>query len=183
MITYNDIYEAARKERYSDQLQELPKNFVQNLADYLREKKEFSLKEDDNFSDVISKTKKQLENARTLFKELMLRRRRKILNLILIAAETGISKKDFENMLDFEKGLFEEFMKCIDSSDKKVSESLNGKKENHDNKFEKIVFMENVDEFMNLEGEKTGPFKKGEKTLLQKEIAKILIDAGKAEKI
>ena len=26
MITYNDIYEASRKERYSEQLQKLPKN-------------------------------------------------------------------------------------------------------------------------------------------------------------
>ena len=32
-------------------------------------------------------------------------RRKKILNLVLIAAETGISKKDFDNMLDFEKEL------------------------------------------------------------------------------
>jgi len=49
-------------------------------------------KEDDIFSEVIIKTKKQLENAVTLFKELMLRRRKKILDLILIAAETGIFK-------------------------------------------------------------------------------------------
>ena len=66
----------------------------------MKEKKEIASKQDDDFSDVIIKTKKQLENAITLFKELMLRRRKKILNLILIAAETGISKQDFENMLN-----------------------------------------------------------------------------------
>jgi len=95
MITYNDIYEAARKERYSDQLQNLPKNFIDEVADYLKDKKEISAKQDSDFSDVILKTKKQLENAITLFKELMLRRRKKILNLVLIAAETGISKQEY----------------------------------------------------------------------------------------
>ena len=111
MINYNDIYEAARKERYSEQLQNLPKNFISEVTKYLKEKKQISLKEDDTFSDVIIKRKKQLENAITLFKELMLRRRKKLLNLVLIAAETGISKQDFENMLEFEKVLFEELMK------------------------------------------------------------------------
>ncbi len=65
MITYNDIYEASRKERYSDQLQQLSKNFVNEVADYLKEKKEIASKQEDVFPDVIVKTKKQLENAMT----------------------------------------------------------------------------------------------------------------------
>ena len=129
MITYNDIYEAARKERYSEQLQNLPKNFILEVADYFKDKKEMALKVDDVFSDVIIKTKKQLENAITLFKELMLRRRKKLLNLVLIASETGISKQDFENMFAIEKELFEELMKCIEASDKKLNENLSGKKD------------------------------------------------------
>jgi len=179
MITYNDIYETARKERYSEQLQKLSKNFIIDLANYLKEKKEIASKEDDVFSDVIIKTKKQLENAITLFKELMLRRRKKILNLVLIAAETGISKQDFENMLSFEKTLFEGLMKCIDTSDKNLNGILNGKEENKKN--ELVVFKENVEEFVGLDGEKMGPYDKGQIVNLSKEIAKILIEDGKAE--
>ena len=179
MITYNDIYEASRKERYSEQLQELSKNFVQEVAEYLREKKEVSSKEDNDFSDVILKNKKQLENARTIFKELMLRRRKKILNLVLIATETGISKKDFDNMLDFERKLFEEIMKNVDFSDKKVSVVLNGKKEPNGKSL--VVFKEDVGEFMDFNGEMLGPFKKDGKAELHREIAKILIEDGKAE--
>jgi DNA replication initiation complex subunit (GINS family) len=180
MITYNDIYEAARKERYSSQLQPIPKNFVEEVANYLKEKKEIASKQDDDFSDVIMKTKKQLENAITLFKELMLRRRKKILNLVLIAAETGISKQDFDNMLAFEKDLFEDFMKNIDISDKRVSEVLNGGKV-QESKNELVVFIENVEEFMDLEGGKMGPFEKGQIANIPKEIAKILIDDSKAD--
>ena len=80
MITYNDIYEASRKERFSESLQPLPKTFVNEVSDYFRDKKEIASKDDEGFSDVIMKTKKQLENARIIFKELMRIRRKKLLN-------------------------------------------------------------------------------------------------------
>ena len=180
MITYNDIYEASRKERYSEQLQPLSKNFIKDVAEYLRDKKEIASKESDSFSEVILKTKKQLENAITLFKELMLRRRKKLLALVLIAAETGISKQDFDNMLNIEKGLFENLMKSIDSSDKELNEEINGKKIKEQNN-ELIIFLYSVDEFVGIDGGKMGPFEKGDIANISKEIAKILIDDGKCE--
>ncbi len=182
MITYNDIYEAARKERYSEQLQPVNKNFILEVSEYLKEKKEIASKEDDIFSDVIVKTKKQLENAITLFKELMLRRRKKILNLVLIAAETGISKQDFENMLTLEKEMFEELMKGIEVSDKKISELLNGKEKQTENN-DLIVFKEDIEELMDLDGKKMGPFEKGQIANLSKNIAKILVEDNKADYI
>jgi len=180
MITYNDIYEAARKERYSDQLQSLSKNFITEVAVYLKDKKQLTLKDDDVFSDMITKTKKQLENAVTLFKELMVRRRKKILHLVLIASETGISKQDFENMLTFEKALFEEIMGDIETSDKKVNELLSGKKE-EEGKHELVMFKEDVEELLDMEGEKLGPFEQGQVANIPKEIAKILIDDKRVE--
>ncbi len=180
MITYNDLYEYARKERYSTQLQKLPKSFVQSFSEYIAEKKEMTSKEDDAFSDTSIKNKKQMENAITLFKELVLRRRRKLLDLVLIASETGISKQDFDNMLDFEKSLFEELMKNIEISDKKLNESLNGNNE-EENKNELIVFKEDVDELVGFDGNKIGPFKKGQIANISKDIAKIIIEDGKAE--
>lgn len=182
MITYNEIYEAAKKERYSEQLQPLPKNFIVNVAEYLKEKKEMSLKEDDAFSDMITKTKKQFETAVVLFNELKRIRRKKILGLVLIASETGISKRDFENMLDFEKGLFEELMKSIDASDKKFNEIFNGAK-NEIMKNEMVVFKVDVEEFIGPDGEMMGGFKKGQIANLPYQIARILIEDEKAEKV
>ena len=181
MITYNDIYEAARKERYSEKLQPIAKNFISEVSSYLKEKKDIALKEEDVFSDVVIKTKKQLENAITLFRELMLRRRKKILSLVLIAAETGISKQDFDNMLLIEKDLFEELMRGIDASDKKLSEALNGKVEDGSFKNELIVFKENVDGLLDLNGDSLGPFETGQMANISSEIAKILVDDNKAE--
>ncbi len=182
MITYNDIYEAARKERYSEQLQQIPKNFILEFSKYIKEKREIVNKENEELSDIVIKTKKQLENATTLFKELIIRRRKKILNLVLIAAETGISKQDFENMLAMEKELFEGLMRCMDSSEKKLNESLtgNGKGELVKSN-DLVVFLEDVEEFLGADEEKMGPYKKGDIVNLPKEISKILFDGKKIE--
>ncbi|MFH1787268.1 MAG: hypothetical protein ABH811_00530 [archaeon] len=180
MITYNDIYEASRKERYSDQLQKLSKSFIVDVADYLKEKREIASKEDTGISDVIVKTKKQLENATTLFNELILRRRKKILNLVLIAVETGISRQDFDNMLTLEKELFENLISCMKSSDISFNEILNGKNK-EETKNELIIFKEDVEEFVDLDGQKMGPYLKDQIANIPKEIAKILIDDDKAE--
>ena len=180
MITYNEIYEAARKERYSEQLQPLMKNFISEVSEYIKEKKEMASKQDSDFSDLVIKTKKQLENAVTLFKELMRRRKEKILNLILIASETGISKQDFDNMLSFEKQLFEDLMKIIDSFDKEILENLNNVKKQKEEKNELVVFEESVEEFVGLDGAKIGPFEKGQLANIPKEIANILIADGRA---
>lgn len=183
MITYNDIYEAARKERYSEQLQKLSRNFIQNVAAYLGEKKSLAMKDDDVFSDMALKTKKQLENAITLFKELMVRRRKKIFNLILVAAETGISKQDFDNMLEFERGLFDEVMKCVDTSDKSLNNILNGQKQLQTQKNDLVLFLDSVEEFVDMEGEKMGPFEKGQIANIPIEIVDILIADKKCERI
>jgi len=148
-----------------------------------KEKKEVASKEDDIFSEVIIKTKKQLENAVTLFKELMLRRRKKILDLILIAAETGIFKnRIFEKYVEIWKRFFDNLMKCINASDKSLNESLNGKK-TENKKNELVCFLENVEEFVDLEGEKMGPYEKGQIANLPKEIINILVDGKKVERI
>lgn len=183
MITYNDIYEALRKERYSEQLQGIGKNFIREVANYLKEKKGISEKSGDIFSNAISKTKKQFENAVIMFKELMLRRRKKLLNLAFIATETGISKRDYENMLAFEKEIFDEIMKSMEEGDRRLTKLLNGQEQEGKKKNKLITFLSDTDEFLSLEGEKLGPFKKGDIVNLPIEIANILVADNKAELI
>ena len=181
MITYNDIYESLRKERYSEQLQQLNKGFVKDVAAYLKEKKEISEKSEGVFSDAISKTKKQFENAVSMFRELMLRRKKKLLNLAFVATETGISKRDYENMLGFEKESFDKIMGSMEEGDKEMAKLLNGQDEEKQKKNKLITFLEDTDEFLGLDGEKLGPFKKGDVANLSVEIANILVIDNKAE--
>jgi len=185
MITYNELYDALRKERYSEQLQPIPKNFIKEVAAYLKDKKEIANKESDDFSDTIQKTKKQFENSIAIFKEFMLRRKKKILELAFIATETGISKRDFENMLLIEKECFDGIMKLLEKEDKKIEEILKGVEDNEQNKSQNkmIVFIEDTDEFLDLEGNKLGPYKKGDIANIFEEVANILIIDKKAEAI
>jgi len=182
MITYNELYEALRKERYSEQLQPIPKIFIKDVAAYLKDKKEIAEKKDDEFSDTILKTKKQFENSLAIFKELMLRRKKKILELAFVATETGISKRDFENMLQIEKDVFDSIMKAIEKGDKKISEMLKGT-DNEKKKNKMIIFIEDTEEFLDLDGNSLGPFKKGDIINIQEEIANILIVDKKAESV
>jgi len=181
MITYNELYDALRKERYSEQLQAIPKIFIKEVSAYLKDKKEIANRKSDDFSESILKTKKQFENSIAIFKELMLRRKKKILELAFVAAETGISKRDFENMLAVEKEAFDGIMKSLEKSDKKVSEILKGADEEETSRNKMVVFIDDADEFLDLEGNKLGPFKKGDIANIPEEISNILIVDKKAE--
>jgi hypothetical protein len=128
------------------------------------------------------KTKKQLENAMVLFKELMRQRRRKILQLAFVSSETGISKRDFDNMLDFEKKLFEHIMQEISYSDGEMQASMNGGSLN-DNKHIMVFCKKHVEPFVGLDGEPLGPFEEGQIVNLDKEIADILIADDKFEAV
>jgi DNA replication initiation complex subunit (GINS family) len=177
MITYNNIHEARISEQTTDRLQKLPDNFIEDIKSYIREKKEIASKEDDEFSEIILKTKKQLENALTLFKEILRIRKKKILSLVLIASETGISKQDFENMLDFEKELFESLMESVEKSNNRLGKILSDKP----NGKTKVIFKEDVEEFAGLDGETIGPFKEGEEAEIPSEISEILLLDSKIE--
>ncbi len=182
MITYSDLYEYLRKERYSEQLQPLPKKFILSVAEYITEKKKMTEQNEDIFSDEIMKTKKQLENATSIFKELMLLRKKKLLGLVFVASETGISKRDFENMLEFEKELFDNFMTSMEHAEKILSsEFSNGNENEKHDEMKLVLFLDNIEEFVGPEGRTFGPFKKDDIVNLPKQIADILIYDGKSE--
>ena len=179
MLSYNDIYDYLRKEKYSEQLQPLPKKFVQEFSEYVNEaKKRFSSYDEGLFSDDILKEKKQFENAFAIFRELMLRRKKKILNLVFIAAETGIMKRDFADMLGFEQEVFEKLVKAVDEGDKRLNEILNGKVE-VTNKM--MILQEDVEKFVDMSGNIVGPFKKGELINIDSKVADILVSNGKGK--
>lgn len=180
MLTYNDLYEILRKEKFSETLQQLPKNFLADISEYLSDKREQSAKENDLFLDSIAKTKKNLENSIAIFKELMLRRKKKLLNLVFVAAETGIMKRDYENMLPSERDLFEKMVKSFEESSKEIANILASKKVEEMKKYSMIIFNQDVAQFVDLSGNLVGPFAAGELANLENEVAAILVSGKKA---
>jgi len=180
MLTYNDVYEILRKEKYGEALQALPKNFVSEFLEYLNDKKEQSSKDEGLFVDAVIKSKKQLENSIALFKELMLRRKKKLLNLVFVATETGIMKRDYENMLPFERDVFDKLVKGFEEGDKELAKIMSGRKEKEKEKFRMIMFNQNVEQFVDMTGNAIGPFTSGELANLDREVSEILVTGGKA---
>jgi DNA replication initiation complex subunit (GINS family) len=182
MITYNDIYEALRKEKYSEQLQALPKKFICQVSDYISEKKKLSNQTGDLFSEEIMKTKKQLENAVAIFNELMLLRKKKILGLVFVASETGISKADSANMMEFEKELFDNLIDSVKKAEKKLSQEFNRSGVSEiEKKYKMVLFLEDIEEIVGRDGEAVGPYNKGVVANIPREVAEILISDEKAE--
>ena len=180
MITYSEIYEVLRREKYSDQIQQLPKNFFSDVAEYLQDKKKLTEKESDAFSETVMKMKKQFENAISIIKELIMRRERKIINMALLAAKTGVNKKDIEKLLDHERDLFEFVTGKIEDTEKRFSSLIEQGGEKKDLKNQLIRFSHDTSEIVDLEGNKLGPFKKGDVVNLPKEISEVLIKAEQA---
>lgn len=179
MLTYNDIYETLRKEKYSESLQQLSKKFIKEFKEFLQERQNQAGNSSDIFSESSQKTKKQLENAIALFKEIILRRKKKILNLAFVATETGIMKRDFENMLEIEKETFDILVKTFENQDKEITKMLQNNEEKKErNKM--ILFTQEVKEIIDGEGKTIGPFKVGELANLNTEIANILVENEKA---
>jgi len=182
MLTFSDIYEAMRKEKYSENLQILPRKFLVEVSEYFREKREFLNKEDDLFSDMAIKNKKKLDNAVSSFRDLLRIRKKKILNLAFVASQVGISKKDFENLLGFEKDLFEELVKALERAEKNQSADMNGAAKD-ERKNVLVRFLDDVPEFLGFDGSEVGPFSKGEIANFGREIAEILEKDKKIELI
>jgi len=180
MLSFSDIYEAMRKEKYSENLQILPKKFLIEVNDYFREKKEFLSKERDLFSDVAIKNKKRLDNAVSSFRDLLRIRKKKILNLAFIASQVGISKKDFENLMPFERDLFEELVKALERAEKNQVADMSGSV-NNEKRHRLVRFLEDVPAFLGFDGSDIGPFVKGEVGNLESEIVDILAKDKKVE--
>jgi len=180
MISYNDLYELVRKEKYNEVLQLLPKNFLEEISSFLREQKESASSESDYFAESTLKAKKQLENSVSLFRELMRLRKKKILNLTFVATETGMMKRDYENLLPFEKEVFDSLIKSFEDGEKALSKLVSGKKEQDKSKFKMIIFNQNVEQFVDMFGNLTGPYSNGQLVNLDSGVAELFVSSGKA---
>ncbi|MBI3334751.1 DNA replication complex GINS family protein [Candidatus Pacearchaeota archaeon] len=180
MLSYNDLYEILRKEKYSEVLQQLPKDFVESVSEYLNDKKDQAVQGDELFQDSVLKSKKQLENSIAIFKELMLRRKKKLLNLVFVATETGIMKRDYENMLAHEREMFDLLVKTFEEGDKALARGIHGKKAQEKKQHKMVIFNNDLEKFVDMSGIVIGPFAAGELVNLDAGVSEILVQGGKA---
>lgn len=94
MLTFEKIRDLERAERDNKQLQKLPDNILDELRDYLHKKE----KMEKTSSDIM-----ELENVKNTIKRLFELREKKILDMLLYMARTGLPP---ENLLKGEEKFF-----------------------------------------------------------------------------
>lgn len=186
MITYQELYDWFRKEKYSESLQTLPKGWLREVASYLREKEELVEKQEaqGSFLETLKLTKRQLENARAILEEMLSIRRRKVLTLAFTAVRTGIAPKATDPLLDPERKLFEAVCSalkmCESAALREVESEIKPKEES---KHILVRFIEPVPAFLDENGNELGPFQPEDVANLPKAIASILIQDKKAVRL
>ena len=124
VMTYETLYELLRKEKYNQDIQELNKDFFKEVIKYLEEKERLvrDTPETSAFSKEAEATKKQIENAKRIMKELYERRELKIMQLGMLSSRSG--KKIECPLLPEEEKLYAEIYATVEKYRKNVLESV-----------------------------------------------------------
>ena len=181
-MNYDDLYKAWKREKESTQLQQLPKDFYDNLAGYMK-----SLIEKQQMLDEKSLMAKLLteENAYTkrLFTELLQIRRNKITAEILDSGSVSIEACTRE-----EEKLANDLASITDTYKKILNEVLEGKERQVKEIVAKpkkllVRFLQSLPAIIGADTKTYGPFKQEDLTLLPTENAEALLKQGVVVKV
>ncbi len=204
MITFQTIQDLARLESNRAELQKLDETFYLDLLTYLLEKKKIA--EMPGGGDLFSSTEKvntklQLENALNLTEKLYDKRERKIINMAIDKSRIGSALIDTTLMLGEEKLLFSEIAGVLERFRKGILQQLKDgkmpslspaspevsqefpKAEAKRQNTRLVRFLSAVPKFVGQDLEIIGPFDEEDVANLPDDIAKVLIEKGRAEAI
>lgn len=181
-MNYDALYKAWKREKESTQLQQLPKDFYGDLADYMRR-----LREDQQMLDEKSLTAKLATTEYTytnrLFMELLQIRRNKIATEILNSGSVPIEACARE-----EEKLVNDLTSVMDTYKKILKDRLEGKEAQVKEivvKPKKILvrFLQPLPAIVGVDMKNYGPFKQEDLALLPVENAEALLKHGVVVKV
>lgn len=201
IITYETLYEILRIEKTREELQKLENNFLKNITNYLKEKKiilESQQKKSSIFSSSeAKKTRKQIENAEKMLKELYERRESKIVQLALFASRAQ-EQQGHDNLLEEEKIFFNTIKNSLDSyrngllfnilANKPIEinekpEPKDIKTPNKPQETKLIRFTQAIPQFLGTDLNIYGPYDKEDVANLPKELAQLLVKKKRAKQL
>jgi|YelNatPaOPRAMG01_1025707.scaffolds.fasta_scaffold18832_3 DNA replication initiation complex subunit (GINS family) len=189
-FSYEDLYEILRAEKYSTDLQPLEPAQIRKIANYLKLKEEFLVRQkDSSFDENVERVKIELENAKRALRDIYDRRERKIINRALFTAKGGFKLKDTTNMLVSEEKLYtallellkrsgEEFFSLFDHDFVEDNPPKNLKTE-----LKRVRILEALPELLDTSLKRYGPFEPNTITDLPEELADLLLKQGKAVEV
>lgn len=197
IITYENLYEILRREKYRTELQKIDETFYQDVVKYLQEKTAIldsqSKKQSIFASTEVEKTQTQLKNVLKILKELYEKRENKIIQFALFCSRSK-SAQDTSTMLPEEFALYSSVkdtldlyrdgllntilqsrMPSIQASDPK---DLKGEEKTDSLS---IQVLKDIPEFVGPDLAVYGPFKAGDYQELPQMIAQMLVDTEQAK--
>jgi DNA replication initiation complex subunit (GINS family) len=201
-LTYEKLFDIARKEKLQEGLQKLDSTFYADLVAYLHDKS--SVLSKDHQKSMFSQSendisKKQLDNIKKLIVDLYVRREKKIINLAMMKSRTNSNLIDTSGLLNEEKELFKTTVDILNDVKKKVLFTViagnvpevkvpNGMKVETHHEHEAVdaltvMFLNSVPKFVGKEMEEYGPFAKEQIVDLPAHVANILVNKGHAKKV
>lgn len=201
IITYEKLYDILRKEKYSQELQKIEKDFLKSLVKYLKEKEaiaEAQRGKESIFAAEAESTQKQVQNIKKLIKELYEKREYKIMQLAIFASRIG-DKELPQALLPEERPLFLDMLNTLSAYRESIVQNMLEKKLpttpdqpqtiKRDEKAtfsseNKVVrFMHAVPKFVANDMNTYGPFEEEDTAILPGKAANVLIDKKRAEEI
>ncbi len=118
VISYETLYEILKREKNREEAQKLPKNFVNEVSDYIS-KFRLSLnkkkREVNSFEGVeLKKDENRLSNLVGLVSDLYQRREKKIISMALTKSRTGAKLADVAYLTDEEKDFYNALVNILD---------------------------------------------------------------------
>ena len=188
-INYEIIYDVLRKEKYNPELQKLDENFYKDVLNYLKEKESIlksQEKKESVFTSEIEKTKKQIENAKKLLKEIYERRESKIIQLAIASSRNNSNNKD--SILPEELLIYEIFINNLNHFRNSVINKILNQvpkdlKTAKEQKTLLVRFLNPLPKFLGTDLTIYGPFKQEDIANIPIEIAQMLIRVKYAEEV
>ena len=188
-INYEIIYDVLRKEKYNPELQKLDENFYKDVLNYLKEKESIlksQEKKESVFTSEIEKTKKQIENAKKLLKEIYERRESKIIQLAIASSRNNSNNKD--SILPEELLIYEIFINNLNHFRNSVINKILNQvpkdlKTAKEQKTLLVRFLNPLPKFLGTDLTIYGPFKQEDIANIPIEIAQMLIRVKYAEEL
>jgi DNA replication initiation complex subunit (GINS family) len=197
IITYENLYEILRREKFRVELQKLDESFYQDVVKYLQEKSailESQSKKSSVFASTeLEKTQTQLKNVIKILKELYEKRENKIIQSALFGSRSK-NPQDTSTMLPEELVFYENLKAILDNYREGILNSLLASKmpsitlpEQKDLNIEEktnsltIVVLNDLPEFVGPDLNVYGPYQKGETKILPSIVAEMLIKTEQAK--
>ncbi len=202
IITYEKLYDLLRKEKSTQELQKIDKDFFRSVVDYLKEKEaiaESQKGKESIFSGEADTTVKQVANIKKLIKELYEKREYKTIQLAMFASRIG-DKEIPAALLAEERPLFLDIVNILNVYRESVVQNVIDKRlptpgeqpksikrdfldQTKQSDTKVVRFMHAVPKFVANDMNTYGPFDEEDTAILPNKTADVLVDKKRAEEI